>query len=326
MLSRLSPAVATESHRMHVTLLSRGEAIHSTHRLVEAARTLGHRVRVLDPLSLQMGLGKGVPLLLAGEKPPPRTDVVIPRFGQSIHTYGLALVNQYDLAGVPALNDATSIAQARNKMRLMQLLLRSGLPVPPTVMGRGADELGRMVEHVGGLPVALKILEGPERSGVLICESAQSMEATLDAVLAMGHNIVVQRYVEPGEGRDLRALVVGGKLVAAVRRHPAPGRLRHTLGAGKRVTPVRLAKAQAHLAIEATRVVGLEVAAVDLVELDGSTRVFDVHPSPGLRDLEAAAGEDLAVPIIQRAVEIARQRRARPLPPSAARSRRPPAT
>ena len=311
---------------MHVTILSRGETIHSTRRLVEAARALGHRTRVLDPLLLQMGLGAGPPFILADEKPVPRTDVVIPRIAQSINTYGLALVNQYDFAGTPVLNDATSIAQARNKMRLMQLLARSGLPVPPTVIGRGANELRRMVAHVGGLPVAIKIIEGPEKSGVIICESAQALEASLQAVLSMGHNIIVQRYVKPGEGRDLRALVVGGEVLAAVRRHPDRGKLRHTLGTGKRVTRVRLTAEERHIALQSAHVVGLEVAAVDMLDLKvGGTRVFDVHSSPGLRDLEAATGADLATPIVQRALELARTRRAlAAMSPRPGRSRRPP--
>lgn len=296
---------------MHVTILSRGESVHSTRRLVEAARSLGHRTRVLDPLALQLGLGVGPPVIFRNEKPLTRTDVVIPRIAQSINTYGLAVVNQFDLAGTPLLNDATSIAQARNKMRLMQQLAHHGLPVPATVIGRGANELRQMVDHVGGFPVAVKLVEGPDKSGVIVCETAQSMEATLEAVLSMGHNIIVQRYVKPSEGRDLRALVVGGEVLASVRRHATGGKMRHSLGTGRAATAVRLTAEQRRIAVEAVRVVGLEVAAVDLLELRQSgTSVFDVHSSPGLRDLEAATGEDLALPIMQRAIALARNRRA----------------
>lgn len=296
---------------MHVTILSRGESVHSTRRLVEAAHRLGHRTRVIDPLSLQLGLGEDAPLFYRNDKPLPRTDVVIPRIAQSINPYGLAVVSQFDLQGVPVLNDAQAIAQARDKMRLMQRLAAAGLPVPATVIGRGASELKRMVAHVGGFPVAVKLVESGEKSGVIVCESAQSMEAALEAVLSMGHNIIVQRYVKPTEGRALRALVVGGEVIASVRRVAPGGKLRRSLGAGHDAVAVKLTRTQRDIASRAAKVVGLEVAAVDLLESKGKgTRIFDVHTSPGLRDLEAATGQDLAVPIIERAIAIARNRRA----------------
>ncbi len=295
---------------MHLTILSRDEGVHSTRRLMEAARLLGHRVRVLDPLSLQLALGSGPHGIYAGEKALGRTDVVIPRFAQSINSYGLAVVNQFDLRGTPVLNDAQSIAQARNKMRLMQLLVHHMLPVPPTVIGRGANELRRMASLVGGFPVAVKLVEGADRTGVIVCETAQSMEATLEAVLSMGLNIIVQRYVAADQGRSLRALVVGGRLLAAVSRRTPGGRLRRTLGTAHDAKPTQLSAAQEQLALKAAQVVGLEVAAVDLLMLeDGTTQVFDLHSSPGLRDLEEATGQDLARPIVERAIEMAQQRR-----------------
>jgi ribosomal protein S6--L-glutamate ligase len=295
---------------MHLTILSRGTSVHTTRRLVEAARSLGHRSRVIDPLQVQMGLsGKG-PQLFLNDRALGRTDVVIPRVAPSVGEYGLALVNHFDMGGVAVLNDAIAIDQSRNKMRLMQLLAREGIRVPPTVIGRGASELKKMVDVVGGFPVAIKILRTEERQGIIICESAQSMEAVAETVLAMGHDIIVQGYVKPGEGRDLRALVVGGEVVAAVRRQPKAGKLHFNLSIGARVTRARLTKSQREMAIESARVTGLEVAAVDLLALkSGVTQVFEVYSNPGLRDLEAATGDDLALPIIERALALAQTRR-----------------
>jgi ribosomal protein S6--L-glutamate ligase len=208
------------------------------------------------------------------------------------------------------LNDATAIAHSRNKMRLLQLLIHEGLRVAPTVISRGTTGLKGMVEVVGGFPVVIKIVRDDERFGVIICETLQSMEAAAQTMLAMGHDIIVQRYVKPGEGRDLRALVVGGKVVATVHRQPKAGRLRSSLSTGARVKATRLTRAQTHMALESARVTGLEVAAVDLLAIKGGvTEVFEVYSNPGLRDLEAATGEDLAVPIVQRALELARTRR-----------------
>lgn len=297
---------------MHLTILSRGGSIHTTRRLVEAARALGQRVRVVDPLSLQMSLGLGEPRIFLEDKPLPRTDVVIPRIAQSITTYGLALVNQFAIRGTPVLNTPTAIAQTRNKMRLMQLLTSNGIPVPAAVMGRGAGQLRGMAKLVGGLPVAIKLVHGADRYGIIVCETEQSLEAALEAILSMGHEIIVQSYLKPGEGRDLRALVVGDEVIAAVKRQAPMGKLRHSLSTGARLTRARLTPEQRETAVRAVRVVGLEVGAVDLLEHDGVTQVFEVHSSPGLGELESTTGDDLAKPIIRRAMALAQEAKARP--------------
>ncbi len=295
---------------MHLTILSRGMGVHTTRRLVEAANTLGYQSRVVDPVELQMGLGTVGPRVFWKDKPYGRTDVIIPRIAPSINAYGLALVNQFDISGVAVLNDAMAIAHSRNKMRLMQLLSRQGIPVPKTVIGRGALELKRMIALVGGYPVAIKLVRAQEKLGIIICETPQSLEAAVEAVLSMGHDIIVQRYVKPGDGRDLRALVVGGQVVAAVRRQPLAGRLQHSLSVGARVTRARLTPTQRHIAIESARVVGLEVAAIDLLALkSGETQVFEVNSSPGLREMEEATGDDLATLVIEHAAQLARNRR-----------------
>lgn len=307
---------------MHLTILSRGGSIHTTRRLVEAAKALGHRTRVVDPLSIQMSLGFGEPGLFVAEKALPRTDVVIPRIAQSITSYGLALVNQFAGRGTPVLNSAVAIAQTRNKMRLMQLLNANAIPVPAAVMGLGAGELRAMAKHVGGMPVAIKLVHGADRYGIIVCETEQSMEAALEAILSMGHEIIVQRYVKPGQGRDLRALVVGDEVLAAVRRQAPVGKLRHSLSTGARLARARLTAEQRDMAIRAVKVVGLEVGAVDLLEHDGVTQVFEVHASPGLGELESTTGEDLAKPIVLRALALAQAGRSRPAEPRRRPSRR----
>lgn len=295
---------------MHVTILSRGPGVHTTRRLGEAARALGHKTRVIDPTDLQMGLVRGGPRLFLNEKPYGRTDVVIPRVATSVTAYGLAIVNHFTVSGVAVLNDAVAIGNARNKMRLMQLLVQNGIRVPPTIIGRGAMELKRMVDMVGGFPVAIKLVRPQEKFGIIICESPQSMEAVAEAVLAMGHDIIVQRYVEPRKGRDLRAIVLGGEVIAAVQRQPTEGRLRHSLSTGARVTRVKLSSAQAKMAVASARVVGLRLAAIDMLEMrSGETQVFEVHSSPGLREIEEATGKDLAVPIVEEAIGLVTVRR-----------------
>jgi ribosomal protein S6--L-glutamate ligase len=289
---------------LHLTILSRRAGIYTTRRLTQAARLRGARVRVLDPVRVEMHLGPKAAAWYAGKRLA-RTDVVIPRIAPSVQAYGLAVLNHFTMLGVPTLNDANGIAASRNKMRSLQLLAAHGVPVPPTVMAASASDLKAMVELVGGVPVLIKLLTPGERPGVMVCESLQSMEAALEAVLSMGHNLLVQRYVHRKRERDLRALVVGDKVLAWVERRAKPGKFLHTLARGATLKAISVPAALDELAVKAARVVGLDVAAVDLLEARDGPMVFDVHSSPGLRGLERATGRDLALPIVGRAEELA---------------------
>ncbi len=296
---------------MKITILSRSESVPSTRRLVEAARTRGHRVRVLNPVKVQMALDGGSATLFYQRKPAPLCDVVIPRIAQSISNYGLAVANQYAMHKVPLLNSAEAIAQARNKMRSLQLLSAHGIGIPATVMAREAAELKEMVSLVGGMPVLVKLLQGQDRRGVMVCETLQSLEAALEAVLGLGHNLIVQQYVK-NSGQDVRVLVVGGEAVAAVRRRPKFGKLTHRLSKGARLEKLELTDAQRRAAVETARLVGLEVAAVDLLDVKGSPKVFEVNASPAIAEMEDATGLDVASKVIERAEALVREHRADP--------------
>lgn len=303
---------------MHITLLSRSTSIYTTRRLVETARAAGHKVRVLNPLKVEMLLGGRAELFYHRRRLAPG-DVCIPRIAQSIQNYGLAVVNQFAQCGVPLLNSATAIAQSRNKMRGLQLLAASGIPVPTTVMANDAADLKEMVSLVGGVPVLLKLLQGGERIGVMVCESLQSMEAAVEALLGLGHHVIVQQYVRERKDKDVRALVVGGRVVAAVRRRPRVGRLTRTLGAGAKFQATRLPESYQQIAVETANLVGLEVAAVDMIDLKDGPRVFEVNSSPGIKEIEEVTGIDVATAIIERAAELARSsgRWKPPRPPAA---------
>jgi ribosomal protein S6--L-glutamate ligase len=292
--------------RMHLTILSRKASIYTTGRLAQAARKRGARVRVLDPLRVEMHLDP-TPQAFYSRRQLPRTDVIIPRIAPSAQAFGLAVVDHFGMMGVPALNSALGIAASRNKMRALHILSGRGVPVPPTVMAASASDLRQLVQLVGGLPVLVKLLTPSGRAGVMVCESLQSMEAAFEAVRSMGHNLLVQRYVRRKRERDLRALVVGDRAVAWVARRPRKGELLHTLARGASLTAVRVPRALDELAVKAARVIGLEVAAVDLLEGGGGPMVFDVNSSPGLKGLESATGKDLALPIVRRAEELARR-------------------
>ncbi|MHB8420910.1 MAG: ATP-grasp domain-containing protein [Myxococcales bacterium] len=284
---------------MRFVILSRSRSIYTTRRLTDAARARGHVVRVLDPTACELLMaGRATEVFHRGKKVGP-VDVLVPRVAQSITSYGLAVVDHFALRGVALVNDAPSIAQARNKLRCLQSLAAHGIEVPATVMARDAGQIEEMIHLVGGVPVLVKLLQPNGRAGVMVCESLQSMGAALETVLGLGHNFIVQQYVRGPGGRDLRALVVGDRVEAAVRRRPPAGKLARTLGRGARFQPVSLSRQQERMAIESARVIGLSVCAVDMIEHGGRTRIFEVNASPGLEHLEAATGRDLAVPVIE---------------------------
>jgi ribosomal protein S6--L-glutamate ligase len=287
-----------------IIVLSRSGSIPSTKRLIEAAHARGHKIRVLNPVNVEMHLdGRSATLYYHRKKLHP-CDVVIPRIAQSVSTYGLAVVNQFGLRGVPVLNSAQAIAQSRNRMRSLQLLSAAGIDIPATVMARHAADLKEMVSLVGGVPVLVKVLQGGDRHGVMVCESLQSLEAALEAMLGLGHDLMVQQYVRQ-TGQDVRVLVVGGEAVAAVRRRPRIGKLSRTLIRGARLEPIELSEAQRSAAVETARLVGLEVAGVDLLDVKGRPKVFEVNSSPALTQMEATTGVDLAARIIVRAEQLA---------------------
>jgi ribosomal protein S6--L-glutamate ligase len=285
---------------MRIIILSRSSRIPSTRRMVEAARARGHKVRVLDPVKVEMHLDGRSAHVYYRRKPLTACDVVIPRIAESVSNYGLSVVNQFAMRGVPIMNSAQAIAQARNKMRALQLLSSNGIDIPATVMARDARDLKEMVGLVGGVPVLVKLLQGQERHGWMLCESLQSLEAALEAILGLGHNIIVQQYV-PRTGHDVRVFVVGGRVVAAVRRKIRAGKMARTLIRGAKLYRIELTEAQRRAAVETARLVGLEIAAIDLLDVRGRPKVFEVNSSPALVQMEAVTGVDLAAAIIARA-------------------------
>jgi ribosomal protein S6--L-glutamate ligase len=257
-----------------------------------------------------MGLGDE-PAVYWRRRKFPRSDVVVPRIGLSIHQYGLSVVNQLELMGIPVLNGAYGVAASRNKMRSLQLLAAAGVRVPRTVMAADPSGLKEMVKLVGGVPVLVKLLSANEKSGAMICESLQSLEAALEAILGLGQNIVVQQYLRGAKGRDLRVLVVGGEVVAAMRRSPPVGRFSRNLRRGAQFEPVDLPTAYLRVAVAAARVMRLEVCAVDMLDVRGTPLVFEVNSSPSIREAETACGVDAAARIVERAVALAEAPRGR---------------
>ncbi len=299
---------------MQIALLSRNARLYSTSRLVEAASGRGHAVRVLDPLACVPVLGSGRHTLLFEGRPVEGIDVVVPRIGASVTDYGLAVLAHFERHAIATINSTSAIARSRDKLRALQLLSAHDVGLPRTAMVRDPHSVTTALDAVGGTPVIIKLLSGTQGVGVLIADSRSSAESTLETLWGLKQNIIVQEFIAESKGSDVRALVVGGRVVAAMRRTARRGDFRSNLHRGGTGVAVELAADYAAAAITAAEVLGLGVAGVDLLESGQGPRVIEVNSSPGLRGIERATGVDVAGAIIAFAEQLAAGRVA-PLTP-----------
>ena len=295
---------------MLLAILSRRRSLYSTRRLIDAAGHHGHEALVLDPLQCSLVLRPGAPeVFYRGlDHRLPSVDVVLPRIGASITEHGLAVVNQFDMMGVPIVNNSQPIARSRDKLRAMQLLARAGVDIPKTVMARHPSQIHRALEMVGGPPAILKLVRGTQGIGVMLAETEQMAEQVVETLWSLGMTVLVQEFVEESEGRDIRVIVVGSRVVAAMRRQARLGEFRSNVHRGGTGTAVDLPAAHLRAALRATRAMHLEVAGVDLLESRGGPKVLEVNSSPGFEGIEQATGLDVAGAVIEFAAQYARRR------------------
>jgi ribosomal protein S6--L-glutamate ligase len=298
---------------MVIGILSRRRSLYATRRLVESAARLGHRTLVLDPLRCYLSLSRGEPTVfyrgLEGRLP--GVDVVLPRIGASITDHGLAVVNQFDMMGIPLVNNSQPIASSRDKLRSLQLLAAAGIDIPRTVMARDPSQIHRALEIVGGPPAVIKVIQGTQGIGVILAETELAAQSIVETFSSLGTNILIQEFVEESEGRDIRALVVGSRVVTAMRRQARIGEFRSNVHRGGTGVVAALPEDYQRAALHATRVMGLQVGGVDLLESRQGPKVMEVNSSPGFEGLEKCSGVDIAGAIVEYAVSFARRRAAR---------------
>jgi len=296
-----------------VGILSRRRSLYTTRRLVESALRLGHEARVLNPLHCVLVLSRRAPeIYYRGlESRVSDLDVVLPRIGASITEHGLAVVNQFDMMGVPLVNNSQPIARSRDKLRSLQLLSRAGLDIPKTVMASDPSQIHRALEIVGGPPAVLKVVKGTQGIGVILAETEQSALTVLETFWNLGMNILVQEFIEESEGRDIRAFVVGDRVVTAMRRQASIGEFRSNVHRGGTGTVVDLDESYRRVALEATRVMGLQIAGVDMLESQNGPKLVEINSSPGFEGLERATGADIALAIVEYAAGFARSKKRR---------------
>jgi ribosomal protein S6--L-glutamate ligase len=284
---------------MRLAILSRKRTLYSTRRMIEAARARGHEPVVMDPLNFDIRIGTGRPELFYNRRPLKPVGAVVPRIGQSITFYGLAVVRQFEMMGVYTVNGSQAIARSRDKLRSLQLLSRHDIGMPDTVFSRHPEHVRDAIDMVGGAPVIIKLTSGTQGVGVVLADSETAAESMIETLYSLNQNILVQRYIAESKGRDVRAFVVGRKVVAAMTR-TADGEeeFRSNIHRGGKGEAVRLPVEYRRTAVKAAEVMGLNVAGVDMLISDKGPLVMEVNSSPGLEGIEGATGVDVAAEII----------------------------
>ncbi|MEZ6123696.1 MAG: RimK family alpha-L-glutamate ligase [Planctomycetaceae bacterium] len=283
---------------MKLAVLSCSPRCYSTRRLREAALGRGHEVKVLDTRKFAIDLEQGTPDLYFRTRQLSHYDAVLPRVGASITYFGTAVVRQYEQMDVFVANSSSSIANSRDKLRSLQILSRHEIGIPRTTFVRDRSDILPAIERIGGAPVVIKLLEGTQGIGVLLAESVKSAEAIIELLSSQKQNVLVQKFVSESKGRDIRALVVGDRVVAAMRRVAQGNEFRSNVHRGGRTESVSLDHRYHDTAVRAAQIMGLRVAGVDMLEGDDGPQVMEVNSSPGLEGIEACTQLDIAGAIV----------------------------
>ncbi len=284
---------------MRIAILSRAPRCYSTQRLREASSSRGHDVKVLDTLRFSTVVERGHPDLFYKEKRLSRYDAVIPRIGASITFYGTAIVRQFEQMGVFTLNGSHAITVARDKLRALQVLSRHTVGFPTTMFVRHREDLLPAIDRLGGGPVVIKLLEGTQGVGVILAETRRVAQAIVETLQSARQNVLIQRFIAESRGRDIRALVVGGRVVAAMRRIAEGDEFRSNMHRGGRAEPIQLEPEYERCAIRAAQIMGLRVAGVDMLESKDGPLVIEINSSPGLKGIEESTKIDVAGHIVE---------------------------
>ena len=283
---------------MHLAILSRNANLYSTKRLVQAAEQRGHRVTVIDVLKCNLLMEKRNPGIYYQNGYVTDVDGVIPRIGASVTFYGTAVVRQFEMKKVFSAVESQALVRSRDKLRSLQILSRAGLGLPKTVFTNFARNVDPILETLG-TPVVLKILEGTQGLGVVLAENRNAAKSVIEAFHSLKVRIIMQEFIAEAKGADIRAFVVDGKVVGAMKRQAKEGEFRSNLHQGGSASVVRLNAEEKETALRAAKAMGLGVAGVDMLQSKRGPLVMEVNSSPGLEGIEKATGKDIAGKIIQ---------------------------
>lgn len=284
---------------MKIAMLARNPKLYSHKRLVEAAEERGHEMHILNTLRCTMNITSHRPSILYNGETMTGFDAVIPRIGASITHYGLAVLRQFEMMDVWPLNESVAVGRSRDKLRSMQIFAKHGLGLPVTAFAHDPKQTDEVLKIVGGAPAVIKLLEGTQGIGVVLGETANSAKSVVEAFRGLNVNILVQEFIKEAGSSDIRIFVVGGKVVAAMMRTGAEGDFRSNLHRGGSAKMVKITPEERSTAIRAAKVMGLNVAGVDILRANHGPVIMEVNSSPGLEGIEAATGKDVAGQIIE---------------------------
>lgn len=286
--------VLTPVGGLKIGLLASNPDLYSNKRIIEAAEERGHEIKFYDIKQCYMKLDADEPEVHYRGGKTLILDAVIPRIKPSITFYGCALVRQFESIGVYSLNSSQAITSARDKLFSLQVMLQNGLDIPTSGFANSINDTNDLIEMVNGAPLIVKLLEGSQGRGVVMAETTQAAESVVNAFKSLRANLLVQEFIKEADGKDLRLFVLGGKVVAAMQRQAADGEFRANVHRGGRVSVVKVTQAERQMAVKATKVLGLEVAGVDIIRSSKGPLLLEVNSSPGLEGIETATGTDLA--------------------------------
>ncbi|HVK60315.1 MAG TPA: 30S ribosomal protein S6--L-glutamate ligase [Bdellovibrionales bacterium] len=284
---------------MKIGILSRKRELYSTRRLIEAAESRGHSVRVIDPLRCYMSISASNPSIHFRGEPLNDFDAIVPRIGASVTFYGTAVVRQFEMMGVYCLNESQAITRARDKLRSNQLLARAGVGLPVTGFAHSPDDTHDVISLIGEPPFVIKLLEGTQGKGVVLTETKNAAGSVIDAFRDLDAYFLVQEFVKEASGCDIRCFVVGNRVVASMMRKAKDGEFRSNLHRGGRAMHVEVTPEECAMAIKAAEIMGLNVAGVDIIRAKKGPLVLEVNSSPGLEGIEKSTSVDVASLIIE---------------------------
>ncbi|MGX1024720.1 30S ribosomal protein S6--L-glutamate ligase [Psychroflexus sp. MBR-150] len=284
---------------MNIKILSRNSKLYSTQRLVEAAEKRKHNIQVIDPLKCDLIIEKRNPNVYYKGNYIEETDAIIPRIGASVTFYGTAVVRQFEMMGAFSTIDSEALVRSRDKLRSMQVLTRAKIGLPKTVFTNYSRDVEGVIQHVGGTPLVIKLLEGTQGLGVVLAETKNAAKSVIEAFNGLQARVIVQEFIKEAKGADIRVFVVDGHVVGAMKRQGKEGEFRSNLHQGGSAEVIELSDEEEIAAIKAAKAMRLGVAGVDLLQSSRGPLILEVNSSPGLEGIEKATGKDIARKIIQ---------------------------
>jgi ribosomal protein S6--L-glutamate ligase len=284
---------------MKIAMQARTPGLYTHTRLKAAAEARGHELDIIDTLRCYMNIASRRPEVYYNGEKLVGYDAVIPRIGASVTFYGMAVLRQFEMQGVYPLNESVAIGRSRDKLRSMQLLARDGIGLPVTTFAHDPKQTEEVLELAGGAPVVIKLLEGTQGIGVVLADTKRSAKSVVEAFRGAGVNILLQEFIKEAGGTDIRAIVVGGKVVASMKRTGAEGDFRSNLHRGGSAELIKLSPEERSTAVRAAKSMGLNVCGVDMLRANHGPGVMEVNSSPGLEGVEKATGLDIAGKVIE---------------------------